>query len=334
MDDPARNAPAFEICRVLEQRLRIDAHETPQNVLADDRLGDNAPAAREKHVDARVLLVGVHVAGEDVSRAARIGLRNPLARRERGFADHVLSGGVAGRVVESQVSQRPDGELLDPDQLADAGRGFRLLFDRREIVVDPAAEHARASRVLEDEHRRALHGAFDDRRLHPAAFRQQPHASIVARDQRPLGRRERHEEIALRVLSVNPKRAGDANRHLSRADEVFDVPLKERRIERIFRDVREIDARHLANERAPAFCAPMRVIIDRVARNRPPLRRGPVVGHPVPSSVVAAALGLADKQRLRNLSACRHESTDAGQADRFDDPVRLSASGATFNACV
>ena len=43
--------------------------------------------------------------------------------------------------------------------------------------------------------------------LHAARLAEQLHAAVVAGDERPLGRRQRHVELALGVLAVDQQRA-------------------------------------------------------------------------------------------------------------------------------
>ena len=96
--------------------------------------------------------------------------RDPFAGGEGRLAGHVLARGVAGRVVEPQVQERPDCERPDGGELAGSGRRLGRRLDRLEIGLDPFAKNARLERVVEDEGGRALHGSGDDRRLRAAAL--------------------------------------------------------------------------------------------------------------------------------------------------------------------
>ena len=112
------------------------------------------------------------------------------------------------------------------------------------------AELARLHRIVEDEYRRALHVFLDHRRPDAAALVEQPHAAVVAGDQRALGGRERNVEVALGVLAVDPQRTGQADRHLGHADEILDVAGQHAGIERVGPTC-ELGAGVLADELAP-----------------------------------------------------------------------------------
>ena len=49
------------------------------------------------------------------------------------------------------------------------------------------------------------------------------HAPFVGTHQHAFGRRQRHIKRALRMFAVDQKRPGDAERHLRRADWIFNV---------------------------------------------------------------------------------------------------------------
>src|SRR5208283_5105052 len=108
---------------------------------------------------------------------------------------------------------------------------------------------------------------FDDRRLYPATFRQQPHSPVITGNQRSLGGRKRDKKISLRMFPVDSKRTGDAYRHLSHPDEVLDVPLQDRRIKRIFGDVRQVRSGLLADELAPHRRVLSGIVVDLVTWN-------------------------------------------------------------------
>jgi hypothetical protein len=104
----------------------------------------------------------------------------------------------------------------------------------------------------EHERGRALHRVVQDGGGHAARLAEQAHAAVVARDERALRGRERHVELALRMLAVDEQRAGDPDRDLRHADELLDVARQQRRVERVRRDVVELRARALVQERPPA----------------------------------------------------------------------------------
>jgi hypothetical protein len=80
--------------------------------------------------------------------------------------------------------------LADVGQLSRPGGGLGGRTDAVEVLVEPLAELAGLERVLEQERRRALDVVVDDGRAHAPALRQQPHAAVVGRHERPLGRRQ------------------------------------------------------------------------------------------------------------------------------------------------
>ena len=129
------------------------------------------------------------------------------------------------------------------------------------------SECARLAGVVEQEDGRALHRPGDDRRFHPAAFREKPHAAIVAGDQGSLGRRHGHVEFALGMLAVDPQRPGEPDRHLRHADEILDVAAENRGVEGEAADVVEPGFCLRLDEGAPVGRGFERVIIGGVAGN-------------------------------------------------------------------
>ena len=75
----------------MEELRRVDTHQALEHVALDHRFGDDALAAREQHIDLRVLLVGVDVARQQIahvlSAAALRQQAHPavVARHERAF---------------------------------------------------------------------------------------------------------------------------------------------------------------------------------------------------------------------------------------------------------
>ena len=168
--------------------------------------------------------------------SSRVVLLDPGAGRERRLAGHVLAGRVAGRVVEPRVEQLGDRELLDLEQLARRWWSPAPRRRSRSKCSSSQTANAFASRALvEAEDRRPLHPVVEHRRGDPAGVAAQLHAAAVRRDQRALGRRERDEELPLRVLAVDQQRPGQPDRHLRDAEEVLDVARQRRRVERVRR---------------------------------------------------------------------------------------------------
>src|ERR1044071_1656974 len=238
--------------------LDLELKQVDRLLLCSDGLYGGASVGSIQRV------LGSREAPTRVARA-RPGGADPLARRGGRLATHVLSGGVAGREVEAQEPRRADLVLLDVIELADARGRLGGLLDRREALADPGAELTRGHRVGQQEHRRALHELLDHGGLDAAARVEQAHPAAVAGDQRALGGRQRDVEVALRVLAVDPDRAGEAEWHLGHPGEVLDVAGDEGRRDRVHADVAQLDAGMVAGERAPPGGLGLGVVVDLVA---------------------------------------------------------------------
>jgi hypothetical protein len=62
------------------------------------------------------------------------------------------------------------------------------------------------------------------------AISQHPAAAVIPRNQRRLGSGERNQIVALGRQSFDPKRTGQPERHTHEANEIFNVPLREREV--------------------------------------------------------------------------------------------------------
>lgn len=178
---------------------------------------------------------------------------------------HVLAGGIAGCIVEAQIQKARGGELLDKVELADPGRRFGSRANTVKIVVEPQPELPRLAGIGKDEHRRALHVVVDHTHGDAAGFTSDAHSPVVAGHQRAFGGGHGHIELAHRVLTVDLDRAGDAQRNLAHADEVFDVAAQRVRIDAKARRVGQCSAGLLSEKRAPAGSRFSRVIIVFIA---------------------------------------------------------------------
>src|SRR5919109_52120 len=258
------------------EELGVRVHDLLDQVARDGGLRDHPLAACAQHVHLGALLVGGEVRLEEVVLELRVVGSDPLAGHRGRLPGHVLARGVPGRVVEAAEQDAARGVLLDVEQLAGPRRALGHLLDLLEVVVEPVGELARVAGALEDEGGRALHLVGHDGGGDAARLAQQPHAAVVARDQRALGGSERHVELALGVLAVDEQRPGHAERDLSDADEVLDVALGDPRIERVLGDVLERGAGALLQELAPGGGDLRRVVVLATARD---LRIGRRDGH-------------------------------------------------------
>jgi hypothetical protein len=187
-----------------------------------------------------MLLVGLHLRGQREMLEPRDALLlHPHAGVARRPRHHVLSGGVAGGVVEAQPAHLADRVLLDVAQLAAGRRLLGLGLDGGEVRRHPFAEGARGTRVGKHEQRRALHRVVEHGGADAAGLAAQTHAARVARHQRALGGGHGHVELALGMLAVHEHRTGQPDRHLRDADEVLDVAGQNGRVERVTSDMRE-----------------------------------------------------------------------------------------------
>ena len=195
------------------------------------RLGDDPLAASAQNVDLGALLVGREVRLQiELGNAVVVGC-DPRAGGGGRLTREVLASSVAGRVVKAREQDPACRVLLDATQPTDPRRALRHLLDLNEVPGQPFPEGARLAGALKHEGRGPLHGVIEDRGLHAADLPEHLHAAVVARDKGALGGRERHVELALRVLSVDQERPGDADRHLRRARKVLDVPGETRWVE-------------------------------------------------------------------------------------------------------
>src|SRR5215207_1194591 len=223
------------------------------------------------NVDLGALLVGRERALEEVLLDVGELADDPAACLLRGLAGHVLPRRVTGRVVEARVDVPRGRVALDLREPAAAGRRLGGRLDLVEVLVEPAAEDPRLPRAGHDEDRCALHPVGHDRRLHPASLIEKAHAAVVARHQRPLGRRHRHVELALRMLSVDEQGPGETDRDLGDAEELLDVAARDRRVERVVRDVLEHHPGPLAHEAPALLRRLLGVVVLAVTRDRGPL---------------------------------------------------------------
>ena len=97
------------------------------------------------------------------------------------------------------------------------------VIDLLAVGVDPLHDPGSMLDALDAEHGRPRHGILEDGDAHPSAVVDDRHAAGDRCDERALGGRERDEEPALGVPSVDVDRSGVAERNLGRPDHVLDV---------------------------------------------------------------------------------------------------------------
>ncbi len=101
-----------------------------------------------------------------------------------------------------------------------------------ELGRSPRDEQGRVHAGLECKARCAAHAFVDHERGAAAGVEEQSRPTRIRRDQRRLGRRQRHVVVAVREKAVDPKRADQPDRNANRADEVLDVALVRRPLQR------------------------------------------------------------------------------------------------------
>ena len=78
-----------------------------ENVSRNRAFGGDAFAASSHNIDLRSLFVGreIRFEIEMFDRVFFVNVDDPAARRKRRASDHILSGGIARRVVETQINE-------------------------------------------------------------------------------------------------------------------------------------------------------------------------------------------------------------------------------------
>jgi len=104
-------------------------------------------------------------------------------------------------------------------------RLLRGLLQRREVVAGPRDERLGLGNVGDAEHRRAGHPGLEDAGGRAAGAVDDRATAVDRREERALGGREGEVLLAGDGAAVDADRAGDAHRHLDRADHVLDGGL-------------------------------------------------------------------------------------------------------------
>jgi len=195
--------------------------------------------------------VRTEVPRERDERGVRFGLDlvAGLAGRD---GDHVHPHRVFRVVAEPQVDVVTDDVGRHVEQLAVARRRLGRLSKNPLVVADPRDERLRLGHVGHAEDRRSGHPALRHARGRPAGVVDDRAAAVDGCDERAL--RGRHREVALarERAAVDRDGAGDAHRHLHRADHVLDVrPVGVGRVERVLAERVDVGVSSLANEATP-----------------------------------------------------------------------------------
>jgi hypothetical protein len=259
-----------------EQLLRGGAHDLADQFRRGRGLRRDPLTASVQDVHLRALLVGGQVGLQAELAHARAVRHDPPACPRRRLTGHVLSRGVPGGVAEPEEDKPAGRELLDVARAASAGCRVRLPLDVTEAGRHPLPERPGLSRAVEAERRRPLHPVVHHGGRDAARGMQQLHAPVVAGDQRPFGRRQRHVELPRRVLAVHQQRPGDPDRQLGGADEVLHVPGNHGRVQRVAADIRRTGTRGRAGEVA-ALRRGFPAVVVRKARDRAAFARHHVI---------------------------------------------------------
>ncbi len=193
---------------VIGERFRFHAQLLDQDVALDDRLRRDPFAAGAHDVDLRRLLVGGEVGLQVEALDAGVTVDDPTARGEGRAPHHVLARRVPGGEVEAQVGELVGQERVDIQQFGHFRGCLSFLSEFIQVFVHPLDEVTRTARVLEGEHRRALHRIVDHGALDAAAQVHYLDAAVVRRDQGALGGGQRDQKVALGVLAVDADRSG------------------------------------------------------------------------------------------------------------------------------
>jgi len=175
-------------------------------------------------VDGGGLLVGTEVAPRGATGKPSVSASTTPADGLGGDGGHVHPHRVLGVVAESQVHRVADDVRRHVEEFAVVRRLLRGLLQRREVVAGPQDERLGLGNVGDAEHRRAGHPGLEDAGGRAAGAVDDRATAVDRREERALGGRG---EVLLAGdgAAVDADRAGDAHRHLDRADHVLDGGL-------------------------------------------------------------------------------------------------------------
>ena len=150
------------------QALRFHTHDLKQHIARDRAFRRHPLAACLHDIDMRGLFIGreirLQVEPAQVLFRPRL-LEDPAAGSEGCATDHVLTGGVAGRIVEPHVGELVRQVLIDRIQLRHTGGSLGRCPDLFHVIIDPVAEITSLTGGGKDKHRCALHVVTTDRAL-------------------------------------------------------------------------------------------------------------------------------------------------------------------------
>ena len=198
------------------------SHLARRHPLLEDRLEHglrdvdfrvHALAAAPQHVDVRGLLVGAEVpADRDEAPAGELREQRPHhVRRRLGHPVHAHR--VAGLADEAQEHLGPELVGLDVFQAYEGVLDVRAeLLDQRDVLDHAAAQLVRSADVGRLDHRGARHPVKGHQRRQASGHVDGLDPALDAGHEGGFVGRERHVVVALRVLAVDPERAGDPQR--------------------------------------------------------------------------------------------------------------------------
>ena len=257
------------------ERTGVHTHLFLQDISGNDDFRHHTRSARMQRVHLRMLLVRIDGSGQREPHGDRGVLRNPFTGRQSGLTAQILSGCIARREVEPQITQRSHSILLHVRQPAHRCGRFGRRSQLVRLLLQPDTEVTRFLCRAAVEHGRTLHVTMDHHGRRTAQCRQQPHPAAVTGHQRPFGRGQRNVKHALRMFSADHQRAGQPDRHLCHTDRILDVAGQHRRIERHLRHMVQFRTGLFLHKVPPPLDGPQCAVVLRIPRDAWRNRRFP-----------------------------------------------------------
>src|SRR5438067_13536930 len=206
------------VAELLRRGVQMRAHEIPRYQCARRNL---LTFTTGQQYAARTFFRRVTAQRIKVPRSAV--LRDPFAGLIRRFGDHVHAVRVAGEVTKVRNDFPAYLVTVDVNQFAVTGGGFGLGAHNWQIILYELSEFVSFDDILKYKNRTDAILVEGQARDDASCASEGTHAPFVGTHQPAFGRRQRPIKRDLRMFAVDQKRAGDAERHLRRADWIFNV---------------------------------------------------------------------------------------------------------------